>query len=88
MRLKTFITLLILILIIAWFTLFFSSRAVLVHSEGPVQKADQPVEVLICTYFTGTGVLKKEYWHTTAGPIGAILNGVVMHSVCPRLIKL
>jgi hypothetical protein len=58
---------------LAWLVLLFSSRAILV-SERVEERG--LVEKLVCTYFTGSGTMRKEYLHTESGRIG--------RAACPR----
>jgi len=58
---------------LAWLALLFSSRAVLV-SERIEQHTLH--ERLVCTYFTGSGTMRKEYLHSESGRIG--------RAACPR----
>lgn len=58
---------------LAWLALLFSSRAVLV-GERVEQRTLH--ERLVCTYFTGSGTMRKEYLHTDGGLIG--------RAACPR----
>jgi hypothetical protein len=58
---------------LAWLALLFSSRAILV-SERVEQRTLH--ERLVCTYFTGSGTMRKEYLHTESGRIG--------RAACPR----
>jgi hypothetical protein len=58
---------------LAWLALLFSSRAILV-SERVEQRTVH--ERLVCTYFTGSGTMRKEYLHTDSGTFG--------RAACPR----
>ena len=58
---------------LAWLALLFSSHAVLVG-----ERIEQHTlhERLVCTYFTGSGTMRKEYLHSESGRIG--------RAACPR----
>ena len=58
---------------LAWLVLLFSSKAILVS-----ERVDERglLEKLVCTYFTGSGTIRKEYLHTESGRIG--------RAACPR----
>lgn len=58
---------------LCWLVLLFSSRAILVSER--VEKATLH-EQLVCTYFTGSGTLKKEYWYSKSDHFG--------RAACPR----
>jgi len=58
---------------IAWLVLLFSSKAILV-GEHIEQRTLH--ERLVCTYFTGSGTMRKEYLHTEGGTFG--------RAACPR----
>lgn len=58
---------------LAWLVLLFSSRAILV-GERVEQRTFH--ERLVCTYFSGSGTIRKEYLHTDSGRIG--------RAACPR----
>ena len=58
---------------LAWLALLFSSRAILV-SERVEQRTFH--ERLVCTYFTGSGTMRKKYLHTESGRLG--------RAACPR----
>lgn len=58
---------------LAWLALLFSSRAILV-GERVEQRTFH--ERLVCTYFSGSGMIRKEYLHTDSGRIG--------RAACPR----
>jgi hypothetical protein len=58
---------------LAWLALLFSSKAILV-SERIEQRTFH--ERLVCTYFTGSGMIRKEYLHTESGRLG--------RAACPR----
>ena len=58
---------------LAWLALLFSSRGILVN-----ERIEQHTlhERLVCTYFTGSGTIRKEYLHTESGRLG--------RAACPR----
>jgi len=58
---------------LAWLVLLFSSKAILV-SERVEERTFH--ERLVCTYFTGSGTIRKEYLHTESGRLG--------RAACPR----
>jgi hypothetical protein len=58
---------------LAWLVLLFSSKAILV-SERVEERTFH--ERLVCTYFTGSGTMRKEYLHTESGRVG--------RAACPR----
>jgi hypothetical protein len=58
---------------LAWLALLFSSRAVLVGER--VEKATLH-ERLVCTYFTGSRTMRKEYWYSRSDQFG--------RAACPR----
>ena len=58
---------------LAWLVLLFSSRASLV-CERIEQRTFH--DRLVCTYFTGSGTIRKEYPHTDSGRLG--------RAACPR----
>jgi hypothetical protein len=58
---------------LAWLALLFSSRAILVSER--VEKATLH-EQLVCTYFSGTRTLRKEYWYSKSDTFG--------RAACPR----
>jgi hypothetical protein len=58
---------------LAWLVLLFSSRAILVSER--VEEWGL-LEKLVCTYFTGSGTMRKEYLHTDSGRLG--------RAACPR----
>lgn len=69
------------ILLLAWLILFFSSKAILIHSEAPKDTADGLIKTITCTYFTGTGIFEKQYVYSGGG----ILVGIVGRPGCPRI---
>jgi hypothetical protein len=58
---------------LAWLVLLFSSKAILVD-ERVVERAFY--KRLACTYFTGSGTMRKEYFYSETGTIG--------RAACPR----
>jgi hypothetical protein len=58
---------------LAWLTLLFSSRAILVS-----EKVEQAMlrERLVCVYFNGSRTMRKEYWYSK--------NDVMGRAACPR----
>lgn len=58
---------------LAWLVLLFSSRAILVSERIEEHTLH---ERLVCTYFTGSGTMRKEYLHTESGRLG--------RAACPR----
>ena len=58
---------------LAWLALLFSSKAILV-GERVEQRTLH--ERLVCTYFTGSGTMRKEYLHSESGRLG--------RAACPR----
>jgi hypothetical protein len=58
---------------LAWLVLLFSSRAVLV---GERIEEHTLHERIVCTYFTGSGTLRKQYLYSRSGNIG--------RAACPR----
>lgn len=58
---------------LAWLALLFSSQAILVSGrvvEGTL------VDKLVCSYFTGSGMIRKEYVHSESDRFG--------RAACPR----
>jgi hypothetical protein len=58
---------------LAWLALLFSSKAILVGERVEERTFH---ERLVCTYFTGSGTMRKEYLHTESGRLG--------RAACPR----
>jgi hypothetical protein len=58
---------------LAWLALLFSSRAILVDER--VESALLR-ERLVCTYFTGSRTMEKEYWYSKSDRFG--------RAACPR----
>ena len=63
-------------LVVAWVVLFFSGRGILVWFSEPNEK----VGMLKCHYFTGTGVVERQFLFTKQGFLG--------RDTCPRSIDL
>ncbi len=58
---------------LSWLVLLFSSRAILV---GEQVEAAALHKQLVCTYFTGSGTMKKTYWYSKGDLFG--------RAACPR----
>jgi hypothetical protein len=58
---------------LCWLALLFSSRALLVGER--IEQATLH-ERLVCTYFTGSGTMRKEYWYSKSDRLG--------RAACPR----
>jgi hypothetical protein len=58
---------------LCWLVLLFSSRAVLVSER--IEQATLH-EQLVCTYFTGSGTMRKDYWYSKSDRFG--------RAACPR----
>jgi len=69
------LTTILVLLVIAWVGLFYSSRAVLVW-----QWTDDAHNELSCYYVAATGPFKRTHFHTESGVLG--------RAECPRVIKL
>lgn len=59
-----------------WLSLFFSGRGVLVWFTQPSEK----VGMLKCQYFTGTGVVERQFLYAEGGFLG--------RETCPRFVEL
>jgi hypothetical protein len=70
----------VLIAAAAWLAFLYSSHGIMVWSEGPLRQPSHGQDSLICSYFTGLSVVRKEYWYSE--------NGILGRAVCPRLISL
>jgi hypothetical protein len=57
-----------------WLALFFSNKGLLVWGENP--DGDRKVGMLKCHYFTGTGVVEKQFLYSSEGFLG--------RQACPR----
>jgi hypothetical protein len=69
-------TLAIVALVVAWAALFFSGHGILVWFTQPNDK----VGMLKCQYFTGTGVVERQFLYARQGFLG--------RDTCPRTIDL
>jgi len=58
---------------LCWLALLFSSRAILVSER--VEEATLHQQ-LVCTYFNGSGTMRKEYWYSKSDRFG--------RAACPR----
>jgi hypothetical protein len=58
---------------LAWLALLFSSRAILVGER--VEQATLHQQ-LVCTYFSGSRTIRKEYWYSQSDAFG--------RAACPR----
>jgi hypothetical protein len=58
---------------LAWLVLLFSSKAILVDEHVEERSFYRR---LACTYFTGSGTMRKEYFYSETGAIG--------RAACPR----
>jgi hypothetical protein len=58
---------------LAWLVLLFSSRGILVSERVEERTLHRK---LVCTYFTGSGTLRKEYFYSSSGNFG--------RAACPR----
>ena len=58
---------------LAWLVLLFSSKAILVSEQVEERSF---YKRLACTYFTGSGTMRKEYFYSETGTIG--------RAACPR----
>jgi hypothetical protein len=58
---------------LCWLALLFSSRAILVSERVEDATLHQQ---LVCTYFTGTRTMRKEYWYSKSDQFG--------RAACPR----
>jgi uncharacterized protein YodC (DUF2158 family) len=64
------------IVLVLWVVLFFSGKGMLVWFTQPSDK----VGMLKCQYFTGTGVVERQFLYTKQGFLG--------RDTCPRFIGL
>ena len=64
------------IVLVLWVMLFLSGRGLLVWFAQPADK----VGMLKCQYFTGTGVVERQYLYSKQGFLG--------RDTCPRFIEL
>jgi hypothetical protein len=58
---------------LAWLALLFSSRAILVGERVESATLHQR---LVCTYFSGSRTIRKEYWYSESDSFG--------RAACPR----
>lgn len=63
---------------VLWLALFFSSKGVLVYGDKP--DGDRKVGMLKCRYFTGTGIIEKQFLYSDQGLLG--------RQACPRTVDL
>jgi hypothetical protein len=61
-----------------WLALFFSNKGFLVWGDKPDD--DRKVGMLKCQYFTGTGVIEKQFLYSDQGFLG--------RQACPRTVDL
>lgn len=61
-----------------WLLLFFSNKGLLVWGESP--GGDRKVGMLKCHYFTGTGMVEKQFLYSSEGFLG--------RQACPRTVDL
>ena len=61
-----------------WLALFFSNKGLLVWGDKPDD--DRKVGMLKCHYFTGTGVIEKQFLYSDQGFLG--------RQTCPRTVDL
>ena len=61
-----------------WLALFFSNKGFLVWSDKP--DGDRKVGMMKCHYFTGTGLLEKQFLYSEEGSLG--------RQACPRTVDL
>jgi hypothetical protein len=62
----------------AWLGVFFSNKGFLVYGDKPDD--DKKVGMLKCHYFTGTGVIEKQFLYSEQGFLG--------RQACPRTVDL
>jgi hypothetical protein len=62
----------------AWLALFFSNKGLLVYGDKPAD--DRKVGMLKCQYFTGTGIIEKQFLYSDQGFLG--------RQACPRTVDL
>ncbi len=61
-----------------WLALYFSNKGFLVYGDKP--EDDRKVGMLKCHYFTGTGVIEKQFLYSDQGFLG--------RQACPRTVDL
>ncbi|MGH8480964.1 MAG: YobH family protein [Nevskiaceae bacterium] len=66
------------VIVAAWLALFFSNKGFLVWGDTPDD--DRKVGMLKCHYFTGTGVIEKQFLYSDQGFLG--------RQACPRTVDL
>ncbi len=81
MKLKTILISIVVLIMLAWLILFFSSKAILIHSEV-AKNNESGLNPLTCTYFTGTGIFKRRYVSSASSNF---IAEVVGRPACPRL---
>ncbi len=64
--------------LVAWLALFFSNTGFLVWSDKP--DGDKKIGMMKCHYFTGTGVIEKQFLFSEEGFLG--------REACPRTVSL
>lgn len=74
---KSIILAVVWVVILAWAILFFTSKGVLISSS---ERTGALGTILVCEYFTGTGVIKHEHLKTEFSVLG--------HEICPRIADL
>ncbi len=65
------------IVLAAWLALFFSNKGFLVWSDKP---DDRKLAMMKCNYFTGTGIVEKQFLYSEEGFLG--------RQACPRTVDL
>lgn len=65
------------VVVVLWLALFFSGRGVLVWF---VQPSNHRVGMLECYYFTGTGLVERQFLYSRQGFLG--------RESCPRSVEL
>ena len=66
------------IVVAAWLALFFSNKGLLVWSDKP--DGDRKLGMMKCNYFTGTGIVEKQFLFSEEGFLG--------RQACPRTVDL
>jgi hypothetical protein len=61
-----------------WLALFFSNKGLLIWGDPP--EGDRKVGMMKCHYFTGTGVVEKQFLYSSEGFLG--------RQACPRTVDL
>jgi hypothetical protein len=62
----------------AWLAVFFSNKGFLIYGDKPDD--DKKVGMLKCQYFTGTGIIEKQFLYSDQGFLG--------RQACPRTVDL